>query len=151
MQGLRLRRVADTSGGEEVVVLDPATGARRRTVLKPEGHEDEPWPLAGVRFDGEPPERARVPTSTIDLGVAEGWVELEGEQVVHRPGGPPEAPYRVTHTFRHAEAIIFRFLDGEHRYRVVHQPDKYHDGPAGTDADPTARVDWFYDIEREEG
>lgn len=139
MRGLRLRKVADTSAGEEVVVLDPETGARRSMILKPEGREDEPWPLLGVQFEGEPPEAARVPTSTIDLGVAEGWVELEGEHVVHRPGGPPEAPYRVTHSFRQADVIIFRFLDGDHRYRVVHQPDKYSDG----------RVDWYYDIERE--
>jgi len=139
--GLRVRKLADKT----TPTYDP-TGER------------EPWPLAGLAIEGDVLTRVRVPTSFVDLGRNEGWLSVEGETVVHRPGGPPANPFAVTHTFKHLDAIVLHTIDGDVRYRVTHQPDKYADGAPDvepvTDAVYAAgdtRVDWFYDAELLEG
>ncbi len=155
MQTLKVRKLADTRGQERVVRYDPETGERR--LVNPATGRPEPWPLLGVVIDGDTPAACDVPTSWVDRGRREGWIVLEGERAVVRPGGPPENPYLVDatkgipHVFVHADAVVLKLMDGDVRYRVVHQPDKYHDGPAGTDAvgDPTARCDHFYGLELE--
>jgi hypothetical protein len=138
--GLRVRILADKTGD---LGSDPATG-------------EPAWPIRGLQIEGKPPKACRLPTSFVDKGVTRGYVRLEGERVEHRPGGPPADLWRVTHTFRHADAIVLDTVDGEVRYRVVHQPDKYVDGGGDEDevtpdiyADGATRVDWFYDVELE--
>lgn len=169
-RGLVLRKLADRSEGERVerlrvppsavrsdggdLIIDPS--AAQRFMLNPDtpGYEHEPWPTAGMRFEGEPETHARIPTSTVAVGVEEGWISLEGERVVHRPGGPPENPWKVTHTFRHADAIVLHMVDGDYRYRVVENPDKW---PERKDDDPSypdglgfgGDVRWYYDAELE--
>jgi len=134
-----------------------AAGLRIRK-LADKTSDGPPWPLAGVRLEGELPDECGVSTRFVAAGRVEGWIDVEGEQVVHRPGGPPEEPWRVTHTFVQADVIIFRFLDGDVRYRVTHQPDKYVDSDDDTEpvtdevyAAGQTKVDFFYWLEREEG
>lgn len=137
-RGLKLRRLADRS--------DPASldadlpGAPRGT-----------WPLAGVELL-DAPENTTIPVHVVDRGRDEGWITVEGEQVVHRPGGPPSNRWKVTHTFRHCESMTICGV----RYVVTHQPDKYAD--PGEDETPVTdtvyeggwtRVDHFYGIRLE--
>lgn len=145
MPGLRIRKLAEEADGPL------------------------PRPLAGVRLE-DAPDVVRVSTKVVAAGVAEGWVTLVGERVVHRPSGPAADPWGApAHTFRHADAVVFHTLDGDVTYRVTHQPDKYADyGQAtfpdavgeftGDDDTPVTsevyaagatRVDWFYDMEKE--
>jgi hypothetical protein len=183
---LAVRKLADKSDGERVKRYDPETGdgylADPRTWRRddPSTWVSKPWPLAGVqigrtgpggRFEPKPPKRTRVGTGAVGAGRAEGWVTLENPRVVHRPGGPPGHQWRVTHTFEHGDAVVFHTTDGDVRYRIVHQPDKYVDsrspeekyrsvdGPEGDD-DPVTeeryaagetRVDHFYGLELEGG
>ena len=130
--GLRLRKVADRSAGGE-----------------------GPHPLAGIRILDDPPPQSPSPSTTVvDNGVREGWIIREGERPVSRPAGPPHAPFADTHTFVHADALVFKTLDGDVRYRVVGQPDKY--GPDGEPVESYEGVDlsgcdvrWFYQLELE--
>jgi hypothetical protein len=151
--GLRIRKLADRSEGTRIPGFNPITG--ERVLINPETNLPEPWPLLGVEIEGTP-ETATIPTRVINRGVAEGWIELENPRPAHRPGGPPEEPWRVTHTFIHADVIIFKTPDGEDnvRYAIVHQPDKYAD--PGDDETPVTpeifnagdtRVDWYYVVE----
>lgn len=137
-RGLKLRRLADRS---DLASLDAdLPGAPPGT-----------WPLAGVELL-DAPEHAKVPVHVVDRGRDEGWITVEGEEVVHRPGGPPSNLWRVTHTFRHYEAMTVCGV----RYVVTHQPDKYAD--PGDDSTPVTdevyasgqtRVDHFYGLKRE--
>lgn len=163
MPGLRLRLLADTSDGKRVVRFDPLSGQRLLVnpavsdLADPASWRHEPWPLAGVVIEGETPARWRPSTALVDRGVAEGWIARENEQVVHRPGGPPGRLWAVTHTFVHCDALVLKTLDGDVRYRVLRQPDKYVDeAPDSEQVTPeiyaagTTRVDWFYDVELED-
>ncbi len=153
---LHIRKLADRSEGERVAVHDPLTGAKH--LLEPAAADElfasaaSPWPSAGVAIEGDPPSETTASTGWVDAGVSEGWLEREGERVVHRPGGRPDKPWGTTHTFVHADAIVIKTVDGDVRYRVTGQPDKYHDGPAGTDAvgDPNAEVRHFYALALED-
>ena len=92
-----------------------------------------------------------VPTSTVTRGIEEGWITPEdGWNAVHRPGGPASDKWRVTHTFIHYPSLTFHTVDGNFKYKVEQQPDKYHRGPFNTDSagDPDASVLWFYLLER---
>lgn len=120
--GLRVRKLADRSVGERVTRYDPETGAA--FLVNPETGEPENWPFAGLVVE-QAPKQCEIPTVFVTGGVAEGWIELENPRMVHRPGGPPEEPWRVTHTFTHADAIVLKAVDGDVRYRVVEQPDKW--------------------------
>jgi hypothetical protein len=148
--GLRIRKLADTSGGEAVRLAERADS--------PAGS----WPLAGVRLEGETPQTCRVSTSVVAKGVSEGWIVGEGHQPVMRPSGRPDNPWAPTdvaptpHVFHHYACLVFLTVDGELRYRVVHQPDKYadpgeDDTPVTDDVYATGqtRVDHFYDLELE--
>lgn len=132
--GLRLHKVADKLKG------DGGPG---------------PWSLAGVRILGDPPSNPAPSTTVIDAGAREGWIVREGERPVVRPGGPRGNPWAEQHTFVHADALVFKTLDGDVRYRVVGQPDKY--GPDGKPVDAYDAIDdlaacdvrWFYQLELE--
>ena len=137
-RGLLLRRLADRS--------DPAS-----LDADLPGAPPGTWPLAGVELL-DAPEHAKVPVHVVNRGRDEGWITVEGEQVVHRPGGPPSNLWKVTHTFRHYEAVTICGV----RYRVTHQPDKYAD-PGDDDtpvtdevyASGSTRVDHFYGLRLE--
>lgn len=164
--GLRVRKLADKTGEERVARFNPTTG--ERILLRPEtassltlisdleAARSEPWPLLGLQIEGETPRRCRVSTSFVERGVEEGWVEVEGEEFVHRPSGPAHSIWRTPpHTFRHADAFVLKCVEGEVRYRVARQPDKYVEGGADdpvTDeiyAAGETQVDHFYDLELE--
>lgn len=162
-----VRKVADRSEGERIrvpvtqsvelpdgTVVEQATGVHKLVDPTTPGDGHEPWPLLGVRVD-DPPDTCRVPTSWVSRAAAEGWLTLVNPRVVHRPGGPPHDAWAVTHTFVHADALVLDTLEGELRYAVIHQPDKYvADGDDDTAMTPehyaagNSRVDWFYEIER---
>jgi hypothetical protein len=146
--GLRVRKLADKSGGEAVRLAERADS--------PAGS----WPLAGVRIEGEIPQAPRLPTSFVARGVAEGWIVGEGHHPVMRPAGRADNPWAPTdaapqpHVFHHYDMLVLRTVDGDVRYRVVHQPDKYAD-PGDDDTPVTddayasgqTRVDHFYVLE----
>ena len=148
---LRIRKVADTSTGERVVRFDQLTG--ERLLVDPSDGAVRSWPLAGVRVEGEAPAETAVGTTYVAEAIREGWIVGEGERVVHRPGGPDGNRWKKTHTFVHYDALVLRTLDGDVRYRVTHQPDKYAD-PGDDDTPVTdeayaagaTRVDHFYGL-----
>jgi hypothetical protein len=163
MPGMSLHKFADKSNPNALAQELPGA---------PVGH----WPVdtrkgvMGVEHVGEPVAYAELATSLVSRGIAEEWIIPEAEEVVHRPGGPPDDPWRVTHTFRHFTHLTVAGVE----YRVVHQPDKYADYGEATypdDVEPfladddtavgepdgeiysagATRVDWFYGVELEEG
>lgn len=151
--GFRFRKRADKSGGLASYYAD--------TPEAPEGT----WPSDGVEIVGDPPEFARIPTSVVARGLNEGWITGELDKVVHRPGGPSNNLWAVTHTFSHYDTLTICDV----KYKVTHQPDKYADYDQVTDPDAVkpftaddntvvnsdiydagaTRVDWFYDLELE--
>lgn len=165
MPVLQVRKLADHSTERRVKRFDPVTGAPilvnpatsdPNDPAKAGEWRHEPWPLAGVEVVGEPPKECRVPTTWVLMGRREGWIELEGEQVVHRPGGPPDEPWRVTHTFVQGDVLVLKCVDGDVRYRITRQPDKYVEGGKDTDevteevyAAGETQVDWFYNLKLE--
>jgi hypothetical protein len=167
---INLRKLADKSeGSREQMVVVPAGSfelqddgsvvitnvlAGEPRLVNPDtpGYDHEAWPLAGVRIMGKPPSRAKLPHSWVQRGVGEGWLDLEGQSVVHRPGGPASDPWRVTHTFIHAEAIVFKTVDGDVRYVVEENPDKYESASSdetGEAGDPNAAIYWSYHVRLE--
>lgn len=162
-KALQVRKLADTSDGVRVKRFDPETGegylARpvKGTDLKTgkvqaDVYVREPWPTLGIELvDGGGPKECAVSMRFVEMGVGEGWIELENPRREHRPGGSEDKPWGTTHTFLHADAIIFKCVDGDVRYRVVGQPDKYHDGPKGTDSvgDSSAQIWWSFHLKKE--
>lgn len=141
---LSVRKLADKSEGTRIRMYDEMTGDAKLVNPDTPGTDHEPWPLAGVQVEGECPDACRVPMSFVQKGKQEGWIELEGETVQFRPGGPADDPWRVTHTFLQAEKVVLKTVDGDVRFHVTANPDKH--GQAG---DPDAEVRWFFDLERE--
>ena len=122
---LRVRKLADKTEGERVVRFDPVTGERKLVNPYTAGDAHEAWPLAGVQVEGDAPAVCSVSTSFVSNGIDEGWIELVNARPAHRPGGPPTNEWKVTHTFMHADAIVLKTVDGDVRYQVTRQPDKY--------------------------
>lgn len=159
-EALRIRKLADRDTGERVSGFHPLTGAP--TPVNPATGQPEPWPLSGVRFEDGAPKRTRVPTGWVQRAMGEGWLSGEGHEVVVRPAGPAGSSWVATdaapspHVFHHFAALVFHTVDGDVRYKVTHQPDKYAE--SGNDATPVTdemyaaggtRVDHFYDLELE--
>lgn len=157
-RALTFRRHADKSDGDRVKRFDPESGEAYLADPATWSREDPetwvacPWPFAGIEIvdddggslEGKYLAAAIIPTTTIERGLAEGWVSLEGSQMVHRPGGPEAAPWRVTHSFRHAEAIVFHTTEGDVRYVVTQQPDKWPESKNELDEGFGGDVRWFY-------
>jgi hypothetical protein len=146
---LRVIKVADRSAGERVRRFNPDTGEPH--LVNPETGQPEPWPLLGLEIEGDLPGECAVPTRWVTRGLAEGWLSVENPSVVHRPGGPPEDPWRVTHTFPQADAVILKCVTGDVRYTVVGQPDKYDSGsetaqPVESSGDPEHVAYWSYHL-----
>lgn len=70
---------------------------------------------------------AIIPTNVVQKGIAEGYITGENEVIMHWPGGPPEDPWRVTHTAATYTKLTFHTIDGDVDYAVVRNPGK-HDG-----------------------
>jgi len=165
-----VRKHADKSGGRRVVKYDPETGARKLVNPDTAGDLHEPWPLAGVSIRHLPDDGViQLSTNFVENGKAEGWLDTEGDRVVFRPAGPADDPLNGKHTFVHFDVLTVHTIDGDVRFRVTRQPDKYADYAEATypDAvkkfkagDDTAvtpeiyaagatRVDWFYVLKAE--
>lgn len=150
---LVLRRLADRSEGTRIKKFNPDTG--EPYLWNPETERAEPWPFAGIEFEDSPPNRTRVSTSIVMQGISEGWIEGIGGELVHRPGGPPEDLWRVTHTFPQYQQLRFKAVSLEVLYDVVHNPDKYV-ADAGDEEKVTpdiyaagdTDVHWYYDLKR---
>jgi hypothetical protein len=140
-EGLRVHKLAGAPGSG-VVHNDHATGLP--SLL----------PLAGVVFTDrsgitvDTPQRLiRVPNDYVER---EPWVEMVGVRAQARPAGPPTNPWQKSHAFLHADEIVLHMRDGDYRYRVVGQPDKYDlttGLPSDVAGDPNTEVRWFYDAD----
>jgi hypothetical protein len=167
-QGLEVRKVPDKSQGQRIVRFHPETGERMLVNPDTPGEDHEPWPLLGVEINDA--KRAMLSQSYVATARQEGWMEATGEKIVHKPGGPPSNPWGVTHTFVHLDTITIKTMDGDVKFKVTRNPDKYDVGPINlgaeakkltktalsgkpTDspADPDTTVDWFYLLERTDG
>lgn len=151
-RGLMLRKLADKSVGTRVPMLD---GNGARILVNPDtpGEDHEPWPLVGVKILDDPlPDSCRLSTNLVEQGIHEGWMTVEGDEMVHRPGGPPGNPWRLTHSLRHIDALVIHSVHGDIRYEVTRQPDKYvEDGSDKKVTDEIYKdgrtiVDKFYDL-----
>lgn len=131
---ITVRKLADKSDGERVKAHNPFTGESH--LVDPVTNRIAPWPLLGVIMEIAP-EHATIPTSWVSRGVDEGWISVENPTHVVKPAGPPASPWRDQHVFVHCTEIVIHCIEGDVRYRVVHQPDKYQDEDGW-------RVDWFY-------
>lgn len=149
-QSLTFRKLAGDDGIQRVAGYHPLTG--EKTFLNAGTLEPMPKPLLGVEIVSDTHEDVIIPMKTVVAAIAEGWMVGEGEEVVHRPGGTVEDPWRVTHTFRKFSGITIKCLSGDAVYSVVHNPDKYDDEtgqPTENAGDPTTHVDWFYILKLE--
>lgn len=157
LQGFRVRKLADKSSGERIKRFDPVTG--EAYLADPEKwdlddqstHVATPWPSLGVVIEGDLPQRTALNTGFVSKAVSEGWAELEGRTVVHRPGGPEDDPWRVTHTFVQADAIVFHLVDGDVRYNIVENPDKFPESKNDFDEGFGGDVKHFFVLELVEG
>ena len=138
---LKVRKLADRSEGQRVHRYHTVTGERH--LVDPVDNQAKPWPFLGVKIEGDTPEFCRVSTSWVNTGVKEGWIELTNPRPVHQPGGPPDDLWKVTHTFIQADYVTLKTVDGDVRFKVTAQPDKYDDDTEASGK----RVDWFYDLE----
>lgn len=150
---LSVRKVADDS--VPYVTTNDTSGRVIR--INPEtGQEISSLPLKGVRPEGELPEECTVGNNFVARAISEGWASLVNQRVVFRPSGPANDRWGSAyppHAFIQADAVLFHFIDGDVRYDVVHQPDKYAaSGDDATIVDDTiyqsgdTRVDHFYGL-----
>jgi len=150
LQGFRVRKLADKSSGVRERRYDPVTGDSYLVDPANWDLDDKstwvhtPWPSPGVVIEGEIPKKTALNTGFVNKAVSEGWAELENRRVVHRPGGPEDDPWRVTHTFVQADSIVFHFLDGDVKYNVVDNPDKWPVNKNDFDEGFGGNVRWFY-------
>jgi hypothetical protein len=147
MPMLTIRKLADTSVGERVARYDELTG--EKFLVNPETNKRESWPLTGIAIENEggPPKETAVGVDFVQIGKLEGWITLEGAEMAHFPGGPPESPWKITHSFEQADAIVIHTVDGDVRYRVVGQPGKHDDDTQ----ESGKRVDHFYTLRLDDG
>ncbi len=150
--GLHVRKLADKSSGSREVRYDERTGAKY--LYNPETEKAEKWPFAGLVVEFGP-KFAEMPTRWVSRGVAEGWIEVENARVVNAPGGPPDVPWKLTHSFPLVDRIVFKTTTGDVAYKVVAQPGKFYtDGVRVEDdldryGEPTD-VRWYYRADRED-
>lgn len=157
LQGFRVRKLADKSEGKREKRYDPLTGDSYLadpdtwTLEDRDTWVSSPWPLAGVVVEGDLPKKTSLNTGFVNKAIAEGWATMENRNIVHRPGGPEDDPWRVTHTFVQADSITFKLLDGDVKYRVTKNPDKYPDQKNEFDEGFGGTVEWNYEVELVEG
>lgn len=160
LEGLVIRKHADTRGQQRLVRFDPVTGEKKLVNPATPGEDHEPWPLLGITLE-KAPDLTTATTQLVAQGIAEGWLTAENQRPVVRPAGPTQDVLASTHTgqphlFVHCDRIVFHTLDGDIAYRVTHQPDKY--AATGDDDTPVTpevyaagatRVDHFYRLTKE--
>lgn len=116
--------------------------------------------FAGIRVLGHPlhdediPSHVKVPVTTIDRGVAEGWITTEGDTPHHYAGGNTENPWGTVHTVVHRDSFTIHDVEGDLTYKITHQPGKRNgkgelDETDAVAGDQDATVDWFYLAELE--
>jgi hypothetical protein len=183
MEGLKIRKLADKSEGERVIVpvletvtlrngeeVQVATGQVKLVNPDTPGTDHEPWPSAGIQLEVAPDE-ARIPTTTVDRGINEGWIEAENAEFLRRPAGPADNPTRAWHYFMHCTGLTFKTVDGDVYYEVTHNPDKYANNSQVDERGQVVRanehddetpvtdemyragetsVDWFYGVKKRE-
>ena len=153
LQGFRVRKLADKSSGTREKRFDPVTGDAYLVDPADWSLDDKstwtetPWPSLGVVVEGDLPQKTALNTGFVTKAASEGWAELEGRSVVHRPGGPADDPWRVTHTFVQADSITFHFANGDVKYNVLENPDKYPEEKNEDDEGFGGQVNWFYVVE----
>lgn len=143
LESLTLRKLADQTVEREKL-FDPFTG--RAILLEPEKATaliaelkpvmkditPDPRPFLGLRIEGDPPKRTSVSTNLVEQGIAEGWIEGEDEDLIVRSSGPRSRPFGPRpHAFLHFSALTFKTMDGEVRYKVVDNPDKWPEEKEG--------------------
>lgn len=138
MPMLQVRRLADKSEGVRKTMYDPDTGAPRLVNPATPGTEHEPWPTAGWDIIGDAPEETAVGMHKLREWQQAGFVTTQGDRVVHQPGGPPDDPWRVTHTFHECDVVTFNCVGGQVEYEVTSNP--------GKDVDGDGQVDWVYSL-----
>lgn len=147
-QGLRVRIHAGDPADRDAVYLP----ARKQF---PDEPDFSAKPFGGVSFTDdrgrnvdEPPASFTVPSDYPDH---HHWFEVVNPSMVVRPAGPADQPFAKQHNLPQAEAFILHMRDGDYRYRVVRQPDKYDAKGKVADraGDPATSVDWFYVAELE--
>jgi hypothetical protein len=151
----RLRKLADKTDQSRYVMFDEQTGEKKLVNPDTPGTVHEPWPLLGVQIEGDAPKLTTVSQRFAVQGQSEGWLQFENYRLVTRPGGPPDTKFDPTrvHNFVHADAIIFKCVDGDVKYLVTRQPDKYatkSDTQEVTDAIYAAgdtEVSWWFGLE----
>ena len=79
----------------------------------------------------------------------EPWIELVNVRPVTKPAGPPDNPWAKRHDFLHCDELVLHMIDGDRRYKVVANPDKYdaEGNPTDVVGDPNAEVRWYYDAD----
>lgn len=139
-EGLRVRKLAGEPGSG-VHHTDHITGEPSLRPLKGVVFTD----TRGRTTDRVPP-KISVPH---DYVAREPWIEFVNPRGVVKPAGPATNPFAKTHQFIHADEIVLHMLDGDHRYKVTHQPDKYDAAGNPTDVagDPTAEVHWYFEAD----
>lgn len=146
--GLVVRKLAKEDGLKRVRRFDPITG--EPYWASPSTGDPLPKEVDGVVLEGDAPPLIRV--STKYVGAAD-WIELVGQRVVHKPAGPAEDPWRGTHTFVQCDELVLHLKDGDVRYLVTRNPDKYDtetDLPSDNAGDPTTYVVHDYTAELQE-
>lgn len=149
---LTVRKLADKTGQERVKKFDAATGEPKLVNPATPGEDHEPWPLLGVTFEGDPPVKTTAGVAWVNTAIQEGWLRRVNERPVVRPGGPLANPWAVSHTFIHADRMIFKDHErGFVGYKVIRNPDKYTDdgnplAEYGSEPEPS-EVNWFYVLE----
>lgn len=94
-----------------------------------------------------PPKHIRVPHNYAEL---HDWIELVGVKYINRPAGPKDQPMKNVHTLPQCKELIFHMADGDVRYKVVGQPDKYDlttGKPTDAAGDPNTEVRWYFDAD----
>jgi len=130
------RKLAEDDGTPRVYRYDSMTG--ERLLVDPTNNQPKPWPLKGVTIEGQIPRLDRISMDFVARAVAEGWMTWVNHRVDHKPGGPPDDEWLVTHTFHQADRIVMHLLlpdDSKFAqggpvkrdlvYNVVTQPGKY--------------------------
>lgn len=134
------------------IVIDPESAERRLVNPDTPGYEHEPWPSAGISLfgddpDGGAPDHTRVSARWVAYAISEGWCRGIGEKLAHEPGGPPENPWAMTHTFVTYTALVFDTVDGDVRYDVTENPGVYE----SADSEDGRDVDWTYELKKAAG
>lgn len=137
MTMLRLRKLADRSAGARTARVD----AEGNVV------SIDPWPSAGLAFEGDPPKDTAISAGKVAEGIAEGWLTVEGaEKPEVVPAGSPDNPWgKPPHVFQRYSHLTFQTVDGPVRYAVVRGPGKY----PGKKGEP-AEVTWVHTLKRED-